>query len=363
MRIDSLMKLPLGRGNNIGSGNLLQAWRDGLLDCLPQSLRRRLERRGSRLLLDLADGARQAKLELSGGGDETIDIEPGGDEGLRRAVQRAQRADAAIVLRAAPGDVLVRRVNMPVQVRDNLAKVLAYELDRLTPFRPDEIYFDHRILPGAGESQLTVELALIRRDRVADSIGALERTGTRASALAWPQAWPDANLLPPERRRRPKHAARIFSALLWTAVLGLAVAVALTPLLQKSRIVETLEGRVAAARNQAREAIELGERLNMSRESARFILDKKRQEVYVSEVLRRLTELLPDHTWVGQLNSNGSTIDFRGESKQATGLIELLSRDPEFSNISFKSPVVGIRNTDRERFHIEFRFNSAEGEQ
>jgi general secretion pathway protein L len=360
MQIDSLLKMPLGRGPTSGAGTLLSSWRTGLLDCLPPILRQRLERRDSRLLLTLADGV-QGRLELAGGADETLALESGDDAALRDAVQRAQRADAAVVLSAAPGDVLVRRFNMPAQTRDNLPKVLAYELDRLTPFHSEAVFFDHRILSPVGENQIAVELALVRRDRVEPWIAALGRIGTLADALVWPDAWPGANLLPKERRKKPRRAARILSALLWLSMLALLVAVALTPLVQKNRITASLEQEVAAARVAASEAGRLSARLEQTREAARFILDRKRQALYTSEMLRRLTELLPDHTWVSQLNCNGNTVDFRGESKQATGLIELLSGDPAFSNIGFKSPVVGIRNTDRERFHIQFDFQSAEG--
>ncbi len=356
MHINSLMKLPLGRAKGIGSASLLQSWRDALLECLSPALRRRMQRRESRLLLDLVGEQWHGRLEPAAGEDENFELPGGDDESLRQALQRAQKADAAVVLNARPGDVLLRRVVLPAQVRDNLERVLTYELDRLTPFGPDAVYLDHRLLSGSGGGQLEVELALVRRDRVEGAIEALNRIGARASALTWPGAWAGANLLPRDRRRKPNRAARVVTAVLWLAILGLSTALALVPLMQKNRIVEALDAQVSAARGKAAEAVELNRRLEEFKESSGYILEKKRQAVYVTEALRRLTEVVPDHSWVNQLNFNGSSIDFRGESRQATGLIELLSGDPHFGNISFKSPVVGIRNTDQERFHIEVSF-------
>jgi general secretion pathway protein L len=120
--------------------------------------------------------------------------------------------------------------------------------------------------------------------------------------------------------------------------------------------------RVEAARTEANQAVELRNQLEQAAEASNFMRQKKADALFVSVLLRKLTELIPDHSWVNQLNVLGAgIIDIRGESEHATELIEILSRDPSFRDISFKSPVVGIRNTDRERFHIGFRFVSGGG--
>jgi len=359
MRLDSLKNLFPGQGAVIGSGNLFQAWRDGLLDCLPINLRRRLQRRGSRLILELVGGGMRSRLELAGGKDEDQELDPADDGVLGRTLQRARQANAELTLSADPRDVLVRRINLPLQAKNNLAKVLGYEMDRITPFKPAAVYFDYHIVSAVGTDQLVVELALLRRDRVDVRLTALDRACAPVASQGWPDAWPGANLLPPERRPRAGRTDRIVSTLLWLFVSGLALAVVMTPLLQKQRLAEEIAAETAAARAQAREAVDLRESLEQARESAGFILEKKRNSIYASEVLRRLTELMPDHTWVNQMTFNHHSVDFRGESKQASGLIEILSGDPDFHSISFKSPVVGIRNTERERFHIEFSFKAA----
>ena len=35
---------------------------------------------------------------------------------------------------------------MPAATEENLPQVLSFEMDRLTPFRSDEVYFDHRVV-------------------------------------------------------------------------------------------------------------------------------------------------------------------------------------------------------------------------
>ena len=56
---------------------------------------------------------------------------------------------------------------MPAATEENLAQVLSFEMDRLTPFRADEVYFDHRVVGrDAAAATLAVLVAVARRDIV-----------------------------------------------------------------------------------------------------------------------------------------------------------------------------------------------------
>ena len=56
-------------------------------------------------------------------------------------------AGQARIVVALPADQVLRKtITLPAAVEDNLAQVLAYDLDRHTPFKPDEVYFDAAIV-------------------------------------------------------------------------------------------------------------------------------------------------------------------------------------------------------------------------
>ena len=66
-----------------------------------------------------------------------------------------------------PDEALVRRVTMPAATEENLRQVLEFEMDRLTPFRADEVYFDYRVVSrDVAAGQLVIQLAVARREAV-----------------------------------------------------------------------------------------------------------------------------------------------------------------------------------------------------
>ena len=77
-------------------------------------------------------------------------------------------------------------------------------------------------------------------------------------------------------------------------------------------------------------------------------------------LLRELTERLPDDTWVQNLDYRDGEIQIRGESAQATALINLLDQAPGITEVTFRSPVVQVSGGGRERFHISLKYKRPE---
>ncbi len=332
----------------------ISLWRDAMLECLPGFLRRLLRQDVSRMVIDLNEHGARASLE---NGDEsrlTAVLAAVDDPELKQVVRAAKRAKAALVLRLPQDSILRRRVRLPLQVRANLPRVLGFEMDRLTPFAKEDVLFDFRELLTTEDGQLLVELAVVRRDRIGGWVQALASEGAPAGVLTWPGAWPRANLFQREDRQQVNWGKQLLGWMQWMLLLLLLAAVLITPLWQKRQIAMDLNSNVNRARVKASEVSVMRERLENAEASANFVLDQKRQAITVTELLLRLTELVPDHSWVQQMQFNAGRVEVRGESEQATALIEILSREPRFREVTFKSPVVGVRNSDRVRFFIEF---------
>ncbi len=362
-----LMNLFKPESNPGGALPGLQAWPRMLLaelsECLPSWLRRLFGKAGGRMELHFDQRGAETVLVKAGETAQHAIVEKGDKLALKDMLKQAERAHADVVLMAPADQVLRRVVFMPLQVRDNLPKVLQYELERLTPFQAEHIFFDFRLLPHEVPDQIRLELALIKRDRVEPWLRSLSALGGRTKTLNWSGAWPGANLLPLELRQGKAPGSRVVSLILWVLVLLLAAAVLTTPLLQKHRLAADLDRQVKTMQTKVEQVSVLREQVRQVSDSVNQVLNLKREAVYSIEVLRKLTDLLPDHTWVEQWNVDKYKISFRGESKQATGLIEILSSVPELRNVSFMSPVVGIKNTDKERFHIAFEVAKAEMDQ
>src|SRR3546814_807550 len=70
-----------------------------------------------------------------------------------------------IALALPPGDVLVREIDVPALSAGDIRRLLAFDLDRLTPFRPQDVYFDI-ILPANGTGErVRAQLGVVPRAR------------------------------------------------------------------------------------------------------------------------------------------------------------------------------------------------------
>lgn len=92
----------------------------------------------------------------------------------------ATRSDITLTIPKAW--TIIKTVEFPTTVRENLADVMSYEMDRITPFPADEAYYDFRILrEGGGKLQVLVLAA--RVDVLTPYILALSEKGIRVSRL------------------------------------------------------------------------------------------------------------------------------------------------------------------------------------
>jgi general secretion pathway protein L len=336
---------------------LFGLWQETLVSCLPSPLRRAIERRDQRFVV-VPDGDSAHFYQQQGSERSKLDQLDGGDLNPLKSLLPAKREGRPkVIVELPPEQVLSRAVSFPTQVRDNLSQVMRYEIDRISPFQADQVCFDFRVSEDAApKDKILVDLVLCRRDRVGDWLRRLREAGAPAEQLTWQGAWPRANLLPPEER--PRRRIRIFSLsrLLLLAVLLLLAAVLITPLWQQNRVLEALNANLGKAKEKAEEVQEMRGTLERAREGSVAALERKLDQPRMIDLLRELTDVLPDDTWVQNLDMRDGEVQVRGESAQATALIGLLEKAPGISGVSFRSPVVQVAATGQERFHISFNY-------
>ncbi|MBK1705574.1 PilN domain-containing protein [Halochromatium glycolicum] len=337
----------------------LQGWLQQLSQCFPPRLRNWIAERRPRRVIEV-DGTQARVMRDTGGhrqqlGDLALDIRA--EQLPGQAAERQRPAWVETLLELPADAVLIRRLRLPAQVRDQLRTVLGYEIDRLTPFSRDDVYFDARILgeQGAGK-QLDVELAICRRDQTRGWLEYLRRIEAPADRLTWSGTWAGANLLPPAERPRRRRLGLLINAALGGIALLLVLILLVSPLWQRQQIHQDLENRLRELRGRATEVTRVREELEQARVGSVAVLQRKAEAPRMTDLLRELTDLLPDGTWVQTLNYRDGEVDIRGESTQATALIALLENGPGISNVTFRSPVMQIASSGNERFHIAFDY-------
>ena len=361
--IDSLDLRRAATGYGLGSVTALpRRFLERFHGCLPAPARDWLARRDRRLIV--APGLASARLLLASGltpgesGEDIGTLDLAGLDPLPPTVAGGAKAlPHRTVLRLPAEAVLTRRASFPAQVREKLPQVIRLELDRLSPFSPDQVVYDFAPVPGAkGDARIGVDLALCRRGRVAEWVKRLREAGSPIDQITWEGAWPRANLLPPEERPRRRQPLLNGVRLLMALILILLVASVATPLWQKARLLESLDAEVARARGQAVQVDDVRKDLEQAREGSTVVLQHKWEQPRVTNLLRELTDRIPDDTWVQSLEYQNREVQVRGESGQATALIGLLEEAPGIEGVSFRSPVTQVARTGKERFNLAFTF-------
>jgi Tfp pilus assembly protein PilN len=162
------------------------------------------------------------------------------------------------------------------------------------------------------------------------------------------------NLLPADKRWHPtRRAPRLLYALGSLAAL-LAIAAGVHPWAEEvfyaralNQQIRQWEPRVGGIRQQIQEAESLAGRAD--------VLNGVRQRTWQKlQVLEELTKLLPDGTWLQEMDVDQETVSLFGSSDRAADLVQPLENSPFFSQVEFTSPITRDAS-NKEIFRIRMR--------
>ena len=331
-------------------------WRDGLLGWLPAKVRGKLLGPSRRLLIQPnADGLalfRQDRAEPEALVEQswaTLDRET-----LRKLIKTER--PAMMVVQMPAERALTRSVMLPLAAAANLHQVLGYEMDRLTPFSANQLYYDALILERQPEQRrIRVELSALPRSEVDPHLEALAALGILPDGIEVSGGRPGMNLLPMDKRPRRGVWSRRLRNLLMMFSLSLALAAALLPLWQYRALVIRLQNQVNVLHKESGQVLTLREQLEKAVESSRFLLQKKQSTPPIVDLLRELTAILPDTTWLERLQIKGDTVQLIGQSTSASALVSVIEESKLLGGVAFASPVTNDRRTGKERFVLGAR--------
>lgn len=350
------------RGARVAAADLLRWWLEELGGMVPSRVRHLLWLGGYNLVLE-TDGKTLSARRVTPRRQETLGSCPLAEEeagqglpGLAAVAARAQQ----VTLRLPASMALVRRVSLPLAAEENLHEVLGFEMERHAPLPASQVYYDERVVGRSSASRtLEVELVVAPRDQVDPVLERVRALGAEADVVTLGVAegrsgegggWP--NVLPPERRPSRSTLRRSLNLALAGLLLALIVGVAAQPLLEARGRLRALEAEVKQAQAEAGGTRELEKRLEALLADSDWLDARKRDAVPTLALLREVTRLLPDDTWVTQLDLRGAELQLQGESRDAAALIPVLEASPLLEGARFRSPVTQGRDGDVERFHL-----------
>jgi general secretion pathway protein L len=283
---------------------------------------------------------------------------------IENLLERHDLAEAPRFLLLEKRAVLSKEIKLPLAAEPNLRQVLAFEMDRQTPFRASGVYFDWKVIDrAAAPGQLKLQLFVAPRpevDRVLESLTARGISLSGVDILDAGRAQ-GLNLLPPDQRLNVvNRRARLNLALGLASVVLLAVVMAQSLYLRAHQVSE-LEQAIEEVQGEARKVMNIRKQIEDTGQAAGFLATRRAASPLAIELLADVTRILPDDTYLDRLVIGQDSVQMQGKSQNAQQLIERVNESELLSAAAFRGSTRLDARTGLEIFELNATVAKREG--
>ncbi len=347
--------------------DFLEWWKFELVACLPPAWQARVSAQPAKLVLTQAQDASWSVARVKGDQREAerpLDIS---DVGAVRRVMAIletlhdQSADRKIL--ALPADrALRKRLSFRQEIEPNLRSALEFEMDKNTPFKADQVYFDWQVVRRDTQQRMIhVDVVVAKRELVDGMLATLKAADIHVDAVdlsvqrgkAVPEKCIGVNLMPSSQRVSdvdPQASMRWILAFALAGLIGLAMWQSLQA---RHKALEHLQARTTRAQAKALEVVEATQALRKKIEGANFLVNKRNTDVETVKVLLELTQLIPNDTYVERITFSQRSVSLYGQSSSAEKLIAILENAKYVKKPQFQGVIQPDPGTGKERFSLQ----------
>ncbi len=355
---------------NSSARRFLSWWGGELASFLPPRLREWFVERRDQVLLSRGESEWLLRRDDASDRTERVAMDAAPEE-LRSIAERLQRSGenvADLVCLLPRNEFIERRLSLPMAAEENLTQVIAFELDRQTPFRADQVRYDFRIVKRDPVAKLLhVDVLLAPRNRADVMVAPLTAAGLPLNALDGATATGDRlgfNLLPIEARAVRVNSALRLNLILASICLLMLVVVMNQSVNARAAALEALQADVDKVKVEARQTVALTDSLDDAVEGANFLVSRKKDQSVAIDILNELTERLPMHTALVRLSINRGEVQIQGNSDEAASLIAILQASTTLQGPALEGAITPDARTQKEQFLIKakVRTDAKEGD-
>ena len=280
-----------------------------------------------------------------------------------RELQAAGRDRVRLLL--TPDQALVKTITLPLATEENLREVIGFELDRHTPFTPDQAYYDvQTVRRDPQHEKITVALAVASKFEIAALVERLRRAGLTCTAIGISEgagAAGNAALfdLQPLFDKPPRRLSRMHIVNLGLLALAamFAFAAIILPIWQQREAVKILNPQAAKSGAEFLISERVYTEYTKLAAEHNFLASRKHAVYPVLTVFDELARTFQDTTWVQRLdikiNGKVRELTVLGEAQSASKVIENLEQSPQSLFQNSKQLTQTIRmQPNTERFHV-----------
>ena len=256
-------------------------------------------------------------------------------------------------LQVAKHKVLFLQKAYPESLKDNLAQAIRYQIDRLTPFKTDEVYFDVHISHyDRKDKKIISDIFAAPRQYIDTLITQLNEKGIhQLDTISVAETSPPVSLTLDGRPKRDLHP-NISHKPLYFMLFSLGFFL-LMPIIYQTFLLSKVELEITNLRESAAEQLAIRDKLYEAEQALAFLKAKRSSVPVALDIIEVLSKGIPRDTWLKRLEIKGNTLKIRGESERALALIDLLEESVAFSNVHFNSPVALNKKNKRDKFYIQ----------
>lgn len=285
--------------------------------------------------------------------------------------------------------VIARTTEMPRAVKENLADVVAYELDRITPLAADEACYDfcivdeddrmvklfvlacpadrlHAYLAALSAHRITVErvttgfsgLELVRKEhirrkyRIPDGNGPLR---DKAIGGGLESVLPNVNR--PDLLSRGANTARrqpmaVTIALILLSI-GLVIPCLVAPLVHETKRVEKIERQIAMRKEGVRKVEEIKKEIDVVAKDIAAIEGFKENRPMMLAILKEITAVLPKNVWLTRARMTDTAVELEGYASSASSVLSRLEQSKYLKKVEFAMPTMRDQKLKADRFVLK----------
>jgi general secretion pathway protein L len=347
-------------------------WWSELLGVLPSGLRKALNHQPPALVIERSAAGisiyrqNEGRVEKS----ETLEGELDASAAVtaRRLLNWNEEPAQRTIFCLPSKQVLVKRLSFPIAAEENLRQVLNFEMDRQTPFKADQVYFDYRVVKrDENTKQLDVDFGVIPKALLDKELAELEKLKLNIDTVDAARGQSNSglpqllglNLLPQAKRHETASGQRRLNFILAFSAMALLWTALYMSLGARQQALKDLTALAVKEAGDAKAVEKLERDVREAIVAANFLTEKSCMATKTVDMLLELTQRIPEDTWLERLTMLGDKVQLQGQSNRADKLIAALDQAATVKDAQFQGPIQPDPSTKKERFTLQTTMQKA----
>ncbi len=170
------------------------------------------------------------------------------------------------------------------------------------------------------------------------------------------------NLLKKGEQERQK-TPFVLTALLLLIILGMYAIYIVAPLRIEKKRLEEIDHQISIRKEDVKKIEALKKDIEALNDEVSTIRNFKENKPVALNILKELTNILPDNTWLTRVRIMQSTVEIEGYAGSATGLLSKLEASKYFKKAEFASPTFRDTRQNADRFIIKMEIEGIKKEE